>query len=405
MEFLRDGGSSLTFGEFLKKVSEKKAIKSVLRPESFADFFVDFAAALAGGANVVLADADMTSAELSRFGLKEFSGEQRVEIPQIKSFGELVLLARNSKSKISLFTSGSEGRPKMAAHTVGSLSRFAKVSERHAGDVWAFAYSPSHIAGVQIFLQAFFNSNKIVNVFGKPAAETLEALALGGVNRISATPTFYRLIPAGSIFDGVKSAGVGGEKCGADLLERLRRIFPNAKIRNVYASTEFASLLSSEGDAFEIPESLRGLVKIENGEVLVSISFVGEGDLPAERVEGGFYKTGDFVEFLDGSKTKFRFAGRASSFVNVGGYKANLEEVEEALRSICGVRDAVCYARKNSLLGNVVCAKISAEKGAELSEAEIRRSLSKRLQNFKIPRKFEFVEKLESTKTGKAKRL
>ncbi len=51
---------------------------------------------------------------------------------------------------------------------------------------------------------------------------------------------------------------MGGEKYDEALENRLSEIFPNAKIRNVYASTEAGSIFSAKGDVFHISPRLMG---------------------------------------------------------------------------------------------------------------------------------------------------
>ena len=101
---------------------------------------------------------------------------------------------------------------------------------------------------------------------------------------------------------------------------------------------------------------------------------------------------------------RFKFAARRSDFVNVGGYKVNPSRVEDALRCFGGVVDARVYGRKNSVLGNILCADLKTEGGAKLDIAEMRGFLSKSLDQYEIPRRIDFVSELESTRTGKLKR-
>ena len=82
-----------------------------------------------------------------------------------------------------------------------------------------------------------------------------------------------------------------------------------------------------------------------------------------------------------------------------------LKEVEDALRSMPEVADALAFGQKNSVLGNILCADIKLKEGAQADVARIRNFLADKLQPFKIPRKIRFVVSMESTATGKIKRL
>ena len=60
--------------------------------------------------------------------------------------------------------------------------------------VWAYAYNPTHMGGLQVFFQAFENQNTLVNVFNMQRYEVYEKMAGHRITHISATPTFYRLL-------------------------------------------------------------------------------------------------------------------------------------------------------------------------------------------------------------------
>ena len=81
-----------------------------------------------------------------------------------------------------------------------------------------------------------------------------------------------------------------------------------------------------------------------------------------------------------------------------------MEEVEDEIRRIEEVSDTRVWSRKNSILGNILCADVKLHIGKSIEESEIRKRLTQKLQNFKIPRKINFVEEISSTKTGKIQR-
>ena len=120
-------------------------------------------------------------------------------------------------------------------------------------------------------------------------------------------------------------------------------------------------------------------------------------------MSGEWYNTGDCVEIISENPLSFKFLSRKNEIINVGGYNVNPNEVEQALMEIDGIRAARVFAKKNSILGNIICAEVVSESG-ELDETSIRKRLSNRLQAFKIPRIIKFVETLKSTNTGKLSR-
>jgi len=90
--------------------------------------------------------------------------------------------------------------------------------------------------------------------------------------------------------------------------------------------------------------------------------------------------------------------------INVGGYKVNPLEVEDAIFELPGVRNVRVYSKSNSVLGNIICCEIVCDKNTTLNEASIRTFLQSKIQEFKIPRIIRFVNEISKTRTGKIKR-
>ena len=115
-------------------------------------------------------------------------------------------------------------------------------------------------------MQAFLNGNTLVDIFARPPAEVFAAVDKFGITHISATPTFFRLLCGGanSACPSVRRLTSGGERFDARAMRSLGKIFPNAKISNVYASTEYGSMFVSDGDIFTAPA---GTAKVVDGEL------------------------------------------------------------------------------------------------------------------------------------------
>jgi acyl-CoA synthetase (AMP-forming)/AMP-acid ligase II len=179
-------------------------------------------------------------------------------------------------------------------------------------------------------------------------------------------------------------------------------MFPNGSINNIYASTEIGTLLVSKGEYFEIPSNLQPLIKIQDNELIVHNSLIGKFE---NRIaEDDFFYTGDIVEWVDEDKIKFRFLRRKNELINVGGYNVNPGKIEEIILEIESIENVVVFGKPNSVLGNILCCDIKLVKGAELKEAGVRNYLKDKVQDYNIPRFIKFVDEIETTRTGKAKR-
>lgn len=397
-------GNAKTYEQLVDDLNRINCGKTLVCEQDPYRLYVQVLHSLLAGYEIVCLDDGLSEEELARMEIDPAQLSETFPVDPLGIDGVQDLLDRvrsnTGEWQISLYTSGTTGRPKQVKHRLDTLTREAKVSDSHRNDVWAFAYHPAHIAGFHVFFQAFLNRNPIVFVFGAEGEQTVRALSSHGVTHISATPTFYRhLLPFLQEPNGtVRRVTCGGERFDDNLAALLTQAFPSARVRNVYASTEAGSLLSSTGRYFVIPDKWKDLIKIsERDELMVHQSLLADFD-GAAAIEDEWYLTGDLVEWID--DTQFVLTSRKSEMINVGGYKVNPHEIEAEIRRIDGVRDVKVSGKQNRLLGNVLIAHIV--KADHRSESQITADIHKLpLQSWKIPRVVEFVNELSMTKTGK----
>lgn len=402
-KFLIQGDSVFTYNGLLTEINSVAGYYPLYREPDLFKYFANLVKALACGENLVLVDADINASEIDGVEESEINVLKPMAVHSFASMDEVVDALMCSVSEITIFTSGTTGQPKKVVHTVQTLTRSVRRGERYVGQVWAYAYNPTHMAGLQVFFQAFANLNELVNVFNKSKAEVYQAISQNGVTHISATPTFYRLLlPFEQTYETVQRVTLGGEKSDSKLYESIKNIFPNAKINNVYASTEAGSLFAAKGDFFQIPASIKDKLLVKEEELLIHRSLLGQSE--SFSFDGDYYHSGDLIEWVDEEAGLFRFKSRKNELINVGGYKVNPGETEKAIMEIAGVQQALVFGKANSILGNVLCAEVMLESGANVTEPVIRAYLKDKLQDFKIPRRIKFVESFLLTRTGKIKR-
>jgi acyl-coenzyme A synthetase/AMP-(fatty) acid ligase len=356
---------------------------------------------------IILLDSDFTESELINLtGHSDYAEfikpVDKRTVSVIANKKELIeKLCNSSKNwKITMFTSGTTGIPKKVSHDFKSITRFVKVSERNEKSIWGFAYNPTHMAGIQVFFQALLNGNSIVRLFGLNTKDIYTEIKNNEITHISATPTFYRLLlPFSETFPSVERITSGGEKFNEKTFKQLNEIFPNAKITNVYASTEAGTLFASQNDIFSVRPEYESLIHIENNELLIHRSLMGSTGIIVDE----WYNTGDVIEIVSQKPLKFRFVNRKSEMINVGGYKVNPLEVEEAILALSGINNVRVYSKLNSVLGNIICCEVVTN-SSQITESSIRTYLQSKIQEFKIPRIIRFVDELSTTRTGKLKR-
>ena len=401
--FLIDNDKAYSYDDLLQSLNMSSEYCPLYKTSDIYSYFVNLIKALAASKPLLLLDSDLNPAEIDGIDENLVNVKEKISPKSYKSMGEIVEDIQNSTSEITIFTSGTTGQPKKVLHTVATLTRSVRIGERYVGQIWAYAYNPTHMAGLQVFFQAFENLNTLVNVFNKQRSEVYELINKHNITHISATPTFYRLLlPFEQEYKTVVRVTLGGEKSDSHLYENIKKIFPEAKINNVYASTEAGSLFAAKGDCFQIPENIRDKFEVVDDELLIHKSLLGKSD--SFKFEGDYYHSGDLIEWVDKESGLFRFKSRKNELINVGGYKVNPGEVENILLSIEGVKQVLVYGKANSILGNVLCADIQLEDGVLLTDVEIKKALRSQLQDFKIPRRIKFVEQMSLTRTGKLKR-
>ena len=383
-------------------ISEKKG-KYLQEIDTYV-FFVEILKKIISNQDCCVLDYDFSDFEKNELKIENDILETDVKASttcRIESFEDLLEKIKSSTSKISIFTSGTTGKPKKITHTISSLTRTVKENVTLKDSVWGLAYNPTHIAGLQVFFQALYNKNTLVDFFKQPRDIVYNTIEMESVTHISATPTFYRLLlPFDRKFDNVKRITFGGERSDFKLYTKLQLLFPNAKVTNIYASTELGTLLHSSGELFTIPDQFKNDIFIKDNELVVKAEFLGKSD--ELLIEKGMYRTGDIVELINENPTMFKFKTRISDYVNVGGYKVNVVDVEDVLSSIEGVFMANVLVKSNSVLGNMLTASVVLDGSApELSEKEIKSILREKIQEFKIPRVIKIVKELEFTRTGK----
>lgn len=224
----------------------------------------------------------------------------------------------------------------------------------------------------------------------------------------------------------IKYIEIGSAPMGIDNKKLLLKIFPTTRICMHYGSTEasrslFMEFHEYEGDLDTIgkPVSSNVDVKIcDDSGVSVSDGQIGElcvrGNMVLKSYVlekdnenafwGEYFRTGDYGYKLESGN--FYLVGRKKEIINVGGKKVSPVEVENAILSLGGVSDCICVpvTDPSGLLGEVPKVYILRE-GTVLSLKEVSEKLKGKLEQYKLPVEYEWIEKIPKTSSGKKQRL
>jgi acyl-CoA synthetase (AMP-forming)/AMP-acid ligase II len=319
-------------------------------------------------------------------------------------------------------TTGTTGLPKAARHDWQTLARTVAAVRPTPDQRWLLAYGPHQFAGIQMLLHVVASQSTLVAPFPRQPRDGLNALLNDQVTCVSATPTYWRFLLAEARgrkveLPSLRQVTLGGEASSADLLNDLRAAFPDARVSQVYASTEFGSMTSvTDGlpgigvEALFSETNRASNLRFQEGQLWVRggagmLGYVGDAEVgPAGVGTDDWRPTGDLAEIVDG---RLLFRGRDSEVINVGGVKVHPLPVENRIVALPSVALARVFGRANKLTGAIVAAEVVPEGGIDHADVDaIRLEIKSAVADLPRawqPRSVAFVETL-ATKGDKTVR-
>ncbi len=313
---------------------------------------------------------------------------------------ELYNQIRNKKSSgLVLFSSGSTGTSKAAVH---DLFYLLKKFEQPGKDLRTLVFMYyDHIGGIDTLFYSLSNNSTIVIVNDRSPRNILSLVEKWKVEVLPATPSFLNMMLLSEDYkkfdlSSIKYITYGTEPMSDFTLNKVNEIFPDIKIIQKYGTTETGTLRSRSksntstfiklGDQISDIRVVEGILQIK-----ASTSMLGYINAPSPFTEDGWFITGDKVEEKDGF---LKILGRETEIINVGGEKVYPAEVENLLQEIDEVIEATVYGEANSIMGNIVCAKITINDSVvdkKLLKKKIQKFCKSKVENYKVPVKIQFT--------------
>ncbi len=336
-----------------------------------------------------------------------------------------------------IYTSGSTGDPKGVMHThlsmtfaLGSLIEYLRLSSEDrillvlplAFDYGLYQLLMSVQLGATLVMERSFTYPAVifqrireekVTVF--PGVPTIFSLLL----------SMYQREPF--VFPSVTRVTNTAAALPAEHIPLLKKIFPNALIYKMYGLTECKRVCYLEPELIDVKPASVGkaipgteiFVLNEKGEKAapgeVGVLYVRgthimlgywmareasdkvllDSDLPGEKL----LCTGDWFKMDEDGDLYFR--GRSDDIIKTRGEKVSPVEVENVVASVKGVREVAVIGVKDEVLGEAIKCFVAQEHGANLTIKDVRKVCVEKLENFMVPKYFEFVASLPKTNTGK----
>ncbi len=327
-------------------------------------------------------------------------------------------------------TSGTTGAPKLVALPAGSVCMNATTIGTSlglgAGDRVAVNTPLGYMYGMMGGCIASLWAGATCYLFRsqEPLTQLQAAIRRHRITVVQGPPSLFRLFMAywtGAPFTSVRMVTTAGEPLAPDLMEAMRRAFPNARKLFLYGMTEAGPRISHE--PFETGGGVDGCVGVPYPHVEWRIDPIAEASSLSESgrfvlrgptvflgyitangsYEGldaaGFFHSSDLMSI--GRDGRLHFRGRMDRMFKSGGKLVDPEAVEQVLRMHIDVRDALCFAEQHSILGLVPVAEIVTTMGAAADEAVLLRLCQEHLEPHAKPRRIVRVASWALSESGK----
>jgi o-succinylbenzoate---CoA ligase len=299
---------------------------------------------------VVLAEPHAVLAQLR----DALSGDGPAIMPHERPSSVSGAVPATVEQKVALVveTSGSTGRPKRVLLSSDALVASAAASDSALGGPgqWLLALPVHYIAGLNVLVRSLAAQTEPVVAPANVSAESFIAAA----NELDHARRFVSLVPAqlarlletDAPLEALRSFEailVGGQSVPPSLVERATDL--GLKVTRTYGSSE-----TSGGCVYNGVPIGDTRVRVTDGRVELAGSVLAEGYLAdprrsafAFRGDDGtrWYRTDDAGELTDGVLT---ISGRVDDVIVSGGVKVSLSQIENTVRALPGLGDAVVVA-------------------------------------------------------------
>jgi acyl-coenzyme A synthetase/AMP-(fatty) acid ligase len=311
-----------------------------------------------------------------------------------------------------LFSSGSTGKSKAAVHDlVGILDKF-RIRRHKFRTIFFLLYD--HIGGVNTMLYTLANAGCGIIMPDRSPDNVLRTIEKHRIELLPTTPTFMNLVLLSEAYqrynlDSLKLITYGTEPMPESTLKRFHEILPQVQLLQTYGLSEVGILSSKSRSSDSLWVKIGGegfATRVVDGilHIKARSAMLGYLNAPSPFTADGWFDTGDCVE-VDGEY--IRILGRESEIINVGGEKVYPIEVESIIQKLDNVSEVTVYGESNSILGNIVCARVSLvnDEDPKKFALKLKQYCRERLQSYKVPIKILVAQEKQHSDRFKKRRV
>jgi acyl-coenzyme A synthetase/AMP-(fatty) acid ligase len=304
---------------------------------------------------------------------------------------------------LRLFTGGSTGKPKVWSKSPRNV--FAEafylqgkffLSDK---DLFVATVPPYHIYGLlfSILVPLVSHACVLPDIYTFPQ-EIISTINKHKASVLVSVPIHYRALKVDnfstpSLKVAFSSSGVLNRPDGLHFLKKT-----GLGITEIYGSTETGGIasrcISEYKDSWKAFDVVNW--KLTGSRLSVKSDFVSR---EMERDAEGFCLTGD--EVRKDKDNRFVLLGRADGIVKVAGKRVDLLDIQNKIKTLPTVSDAVVMALPTEKGRESVIAAVVA---CDLTETHVKKLLKDLLEPYAVPRRIQIVSSIARTATGKIDR-
>ncbi|WCN39216.1 class I adenylate-forming enzyme family protein [Aneurinibacillus uraniidurans] len=351
----------------------------------------------------------------------------------IKLGGEIPKLQQQEDDTAVIFyTSGTTGKPKgvMLTHRncVAVASMWNEALGMQKEDRVMIVAPLFHCAAAHVFmLPLIYGGGTLVIESGFHPQGTIESLQKNEVSIFFGVPAMYMILLNTPGIESMEVPNLRKFMYGAapmpyELIRRIKQLFPQTGVQNLYGQTENSPGTTTLGDEHALskagsvgkplPRSEVRVVDEEGNEM--PIGQVGEIAIKGDHVMKGYLKNPEATALairggwlFSGDLGKLDEEGflyivdRKKDMLIRGGENIYPIEVEEVLYEMPEVLEAAVVGVPHEVYGEIPKACVVVKDGYSLTEEQVVSFCQERLAKYKVPTLVEFVSELPRNASGK----